>query len=525
MRVFRSAPVSRREFTSQLLRASAAALVAPALVRAQSDGPGIVMGGRPAASFGVMSGDVTADSAVIWSRTDQPARMLVEWSTTESFTETQRLTGPLTGPEADFTAKLLLRDLPAGERIFYRVRFEDAASKGAGEPVTGQLVTAPRDGRDVFFAWGGDTCGQGFGTNPEHNGMKTYAALREARPDFFVHSGDTIYADNPIGAGFRFADGSSWRNLVAHEKSKVAESLTEFRAAHRYNLFDENVRAFNATTPVFAQWDDHEVRNNWYPGQKLAEDPRYTEKDVNLLAARARQAFFDYQPVRPSSDSIIYRTVPRGPLCELFFLDLRSHRGPNTPNRQRELTAEAAFMGGTQLAWLKQALLASKATWKIICSDMPLALLVPDGSANWEAWANGDNGVPLGRELEIADLLRFMKTNGIRNTIWLTADVHYAASHYYHPARAKFTEFDPFWEFVSGPLHAGTFGPNPLDQTFGPEAKWNSRPAGAPSAGPHTVEQFFGTVRIDGKTKAATVTHFNRDGVKLQSHELPAQVG
>lgn len=521
MRAARPSRSTRRRFTAQILQASAAILGAPAWIRAQAVGPAIVPGTRPAVANGVMSGDVTADSAVLWSRTDRPARMIAEWSTTESFAQPQRLTGPLTGPEADFTAKILLSGLPAGERITYRVRFEDPDGRGTGEPVTGQLVTAPRDRREVFFAWSGDTCGQGFGTTPDRRGMKTYAALREARPDFFVHSGDTIYADNPIGDGFQFANGVSWRNLVAEEKSKVAETLAEFRAAHRYNLFDEHVRAFNATTSVFAQWDDHEVRNNWYPGQKLLDDPRYQEKDVNLLAARARQAFFDYQPVRPSQNRQIYRTVSRGPLCELFFLDLRSYRGPNTPNRQPQASPETAFLGDTQLGWLKQALLASQSTWKVICSDMPLALLVSDGSTNWEAFANGDAGVPLGRELEVADLLRFLKANRIRNVVWLTADVHYAASHYYHPAKAAFTDFDPFWEFVSGPLHAGTFGPNALDRTFGPEARWNSRPAGSATAGPHTPEQFFGTVRIDGRTQSATVTHYNRDGVKLWSMELP----
>ena len=38
-----------------------------------------------------------------------------------------------------------------------------------------------------------------------------------------------------------------------------------------------------------------------------------------------------------------------------------------------------------------------------------------------------------GRELEIADLLRFIKIAGITNTVWLTADVHYTAAHYYDP--------------------------------------------------------------------------------------------
>ena len=43
--------------------------------------------------------------------------------------------------------------------------------------------------------------------------------------------------------------------------------------------------------------------------------------------------------------------------------------------------------------------------------------------------------------------------------VWITGDVHYAAAHHYHPERARFTDFDPFWEFVAGPPHAGTFGP------------------------------------------------------------------
>ncbi len=107
-----------------------------------------------------------------------------------------------------------------------------------------------------------------------------------------------------------------------------------------------------------------------------------------------------------------------------------------------------------------------------------------------EAFAQGD-GPPRGRELEIADILRFIKTSGVVNTVWLTADVHYAAAHYYNPDKAQFQEFDPFWEFVSGPLHAGTFGPNELDNTFGPEVKFIKAPGpgkqNLPPIGRHAV--------------------------------------
>ena len=96
------------------------------------------------------------------------------------------------------------------------------------------------------------------------------------------------------------------------------------------------------------------------------------------------------------------------------MLDERSYRGPNTPNRQAALDDESAFLGAAQLRWLKQALQASRATWKVIASDMPISIVVPDLNSDvpkgtYEAWANGDHGAPLGRELELASLFGFIK--------------------------------------------------------------------------------------------------------------------
>ena len=113
-----------------------------------------------------------------------------------------------------------------------------------------------------------------------------------------------------------------------------------------------------------------------------------------------------------------------------------------------------------------------------MASSLPIGLVVGDGPGRFEAVANGDAGPPLGRELEIARLLRFIRDRRIDNVVWITGDVHYAAAHHYDPARARFTEFTPFWEFVAGPLHAGTFGPNALDPTFGPEVRFLGIPAG-----------------------------------------------
>jgi alkaline phosphatase D len=90
--------------------------------------------------------------------------------------------------------------------------------------------------------------------------------------------------------------------------------------------------------------------------------------------------------------------------------------------------------------------------------------------------------------------------------VWLTADLHYTAAHFYDPARARYPHFAPFWEFVSGPLHAGTFGPGTLDDTFGPQLKYvRAPPAGEFNLAPSAGMQFFGQVDIEGATGVMNV--------------------
>jgi len=479
---------------------------------------------RPAIPYGVQSGDITASQAVIWSRSERPARMIVEYATTESFRNAQRVVGPAAIEASDFTARVDLTDLPAGQQLFYRVTFQDLAdTKIYSAPVAGTLRTAPLARRDVLLAWGGDTVGQGWGINPEFGGMKLYEAMRRLDPDFFIHSGDNIYADGPLQAEVTLDEGEVWKNIVTPEKSKVAETLDEFRGNYRYNLLDENLRRFNAQVPQFVQWDDHETRNNWYPGQRLDDDNRYTVKSCDLLAARAKRAFLDYTPIRfdAADPERIYRAFRYGPWLEVLMLDERSYRGPNTANRQTVMSEETAFIGSAQVQWLKSRLLASRATWKVIASDMPIGVIVRDGKTAFENFANG-NGPALGRELELADLLRFIKHHKIKNVIWVTADVHYAAAHYYDPAQAQFTDFAPFWEFIAGPLNAGTNGPGELDNTFGPQVKFTGTPPGMKGNRPPSAGlQFFGTIKFDGRTKAATVALHNLEGKTLYRVDLP----
>jgi alkaline phosphatase D len=511
--------LSRRAF-NQLTLASAGSLTglslprrAPAAITAEAQ--------RPRLDWGVSTGEVTTDSAVIWSRTDRAAAMHLEVAADEKFSRIlQRHRGRDALQRSDFTSQFRIRKLPAGEHLWYRVRFESLEQPGVfSAPLTGHFRTAPQERRNIRFLWSGDTVGQGFGIDTSRGGMLTYKTMLEQQPDFFVHSGDTIYADNPLVESLTLDDGSTWHNLVTPEKSKVAETLDEFRGNFRYNHLDEHFRNFHAQVPVVVQWDDHEVLNNWYPGEIL-DDEQYSVKSVSLLAARARAAFFEYHPIRPSQTDRVYRRVPYGPDLDLFLLDMRSYRAANSPNDQPVPGPETAFLGDQQLRWIKRELTQSSARWKVICADMPIGLICRDG-ANFENMANG-NGPPLGRELEMASLLSHLRKHNVQNTIWITTDVHYAASHYYDPNRARFQDFLPFWEFVSGPLHAGNFGPNRLDDTFGPQVVFQSiRPGTKSRRPPSDGLQFFGRIDIDGQTGELTVSHYNVAGERLWEKAFP----
>jgi alkaline phosphatase D len=394
------------------------------------------------------------------------------------------------------------------------------------EPAAGHFRVPPANNSDVSFVWSADTVGQGYGINPDVGGMTIYEAMRKLSPDFFVHSGDTIYADGPLDAEKMLPDGKVWKNIVTEAKSKVAETLAEFRGVHSYNFLDDNLRRFNAEVPMIAQWDDHEVVNNWYWEKRLDADPRYKEKSVAVLAAYAQRAFREYMPLSGGLDAPMQlaRRFSFGPRLDLLRIDMRSFRGANGENRQTALGPDAAILGSAQLEWLKGALKDSKATWKIIAADMPLGLVVYDdyrSKTGSEAVANADDGPPLGRELEIADLLAFIKRESIRNVHWITADVHYAATHRYDPNRAQFADFLPFYEFVSGPLCAGGFGPNALDKTFGPEVVFQHvPPAGRVNLAPSEGSCHFGHIKIDGKTGAMTVTHRDASGGVLHAIDL-----
>ncbi|HWI85760.1 MAG TPA: alkaline phosphatase D family protein [Sphingomonas sp.] len=477
---------------------------------------------RPTMPFGVMSGDLLSDRAMIWAAADRPARMIVEWSRDPDFAQVVRRDGPLATAASGLTARLDLDGLPPGEALHYRVAFHDPDDARAIGPWTAGRLRLPGNGlRPIRFTFAGDEAGQGYGINPDLGGYRIYEAMRKLEPDLFIHQGDQIYADVPLEAEVALAGGGTWRNLMTPAKARIAASLDDFRGAFAYNLLDANKRRFLAEVPMFVQWDDHEVRNNWFPDKPLASGP-----GMRALASWSRQAMLDFNPMRVGRGATgIQRSFSMGPLLDVFLLDERSRKAPNAG--AAAIGPGAGIMEADQVTWLKRALRASTATWKLIASDMPLSLTVPDlnkdvAAGGIEAIANGRPGAPGGREAQIADLLAFIRRERIANTIWISADVHYAAAIHYHPDRAASGDFEPFWEIVAGPINAGTgnLTMNPLDPTFGPEMAFAAVPAPVPDNSPRAGLQFFGLGEIDPESRTLRIAIVNAAGEQLWSKDI-----
>lgn len=471
---------------------------------------------RPELTHGVASGDVSGQGAIVWCRADRPCRVIVDVDTSPAFGDLRRFVGPDALEPTDLTSRVPIHGLRPGQDVFYRVTLVDLADlRTTSAPVTGHLRTPDRGGReDVTLLWSADTAGQGFGINPDDGGMRTYRAMLREEPDLFVHCGDSVYADDPIPALKILSDGSVWRNRTNAAVARPAGSLRDYRARHLYNREDAHLRRFARHVAHVMLWDDHEVWNNWYPTEAHPSVDAF-EPGVPLRAAWGKRAFFEHNPVGVPLDSPhVWRRIAWGPLVDVIVLDMRCDRSSNLPDAARQ-----RLLGPEQLAWACRTLSESKAVWKVVATSLPLGMVIGDGRGV-DAAANGD-GPARGRELEVGRLLRHIRDERVRNVVFLTGDVHYAAALHYHPERARFRDFDPFWEFAAGPLHAGTFGGDPLDDTFGPElvfrrSSWDGVATGAPWDG----MQFYGRVHVDAGSRVMTVSFHDREGRRVWSREI-----
>ena len=446
----------------------------------------------------VACGDVQADETVIWVRGNFPASVTIEYANNKLFNSSKKINDLTITEPTDYTGKIMLKGLPSSQTIFYRAYFKNLKSPFNIEgPVVGSCKSANKNLSPIKFLWGSNIGTDGFGINNLWGGMKIFRTMLNRHADFTIFAGNIIYADTPLAASKTVDNNRVWHNIVTPEKQQVAEDISDFRGHFRYNLLDNNFRYFISNTAIYAIWNDHEFYNNWYPDE-IINDPRYKENNINVLVAKGKRAFFEYMPVARNSyaPDRIYRNIYYGPFLELFLLDLRSYRGSSNENTQEQKNAFTTLLGEDQLNWLKVSLRESRALWKIIVLAQPISFIIKDGRAAFDGIANID-GAPRGREIEFSEILTYLKENNIKNVLFLSGGVNFAAALYYDPAISKAADFNPFYEFLAGPLNGATEGLKKLDNTFGPELLFSkSADDDAHKLSPFDGFQFFGEVNI-----------------------------
>jgi alkaline phosphatase D len=392
---------------------------------------------------GVAAGDVQATSAVLWTRAENADKLVAEVSSSASGT-LQRIATE-TSRDRDFIVQVTATGLTPGTPYQYRFRGVDGVSE------TGTFTTPPDSATSapVRFAFSGDTDGTRDATGaPAYNEFEVLRAAAEDDPAFFLYLGDTIYAD----------------------KGEPATTLDAYRAKYRANREYEALSALLEHTPVVAMWDDHEVTDN-FAGRTV---------DPAMLDA-ARQAFRDWWIVTTSGDPYaLYRSLRWGKDVELIVLDTRSFRdapaadvcgddplpagaAPGTSETLRgvrEVAGLAAelppgcldalndparkMLGAEQTLFLLDRLRNSDATWKIVATSVPIQALLFQPYDRWEGYS-----------AERREILEFIRDNGIKNVVFVSADLH---ANIFGPVRINAS--DPAsivaYEAVAGPIAAET---------------------------------------------------------------------
>jgi alkaline phosphatase D len=346
--------MNRREFLKVLGLAGLGGLgelgCAPAFIRTHAD---------TGLSLCYVCGEVTEDSALVWLRAERGSRAALHYGKDPGLNQFASTELVSVDPDADSTAIIPLDKLDPATRYYYRA----VVPRKMPGPIA-SFVTAPRldDDAKVTFCFSGDS-------RDSYQPFMVMNAVQAQRPDFFMHLGDTIYADI----------------------NGTARHLPDFWAKYRRNRDDASTQGCLCETSVYATWDDHEVVNDYGPD--------------NPLAPIGRKAFLDYWPVRhrPGESQQIYRSFRWGKAAEIFILDGRQYRNP----------AKNTMLGRAQKRWLFDALAGSSATFKFIATAVPMA---GGGRDRWD-------GYPKERE----EILNFIKDRKIGGVVFLSADMHYAA--------------------------------------------------------------------------------------------------
>lgn len=335
-----------------------------------------------------------------------------------------------TSADVDHTVKIDVDGLAPSTTYYYS--FEVLDGEGAGsQSVVGTTRTAPGYDADIDrIRFGVVSC-----SNWESGYFGAYRHLSTRTDlDAIIHLGDYIYE-------YRTGEFAG-KNGVVREHDPVHEivSLADYRTRHGQYKSDPDLAAAHLGVPWICTWDDHESANDAYDGGAQNHQPE-TEGPWNVRKANSVQAYYEWMPVRAAGtpqNRHLYRRLRFGNLLELSMLDLRTYRSKQvSPTQGAEVDSpNRTITGADQMQWLTDGIVSSPTRWKIVGNPVMITpvLLPPLESEASRALTSllgiPEAGIPYmadpwdGYTADRKKLLGAIAANGVKNTVFITGDIH-----------------------------------------------------------------------------------------------------
>ncbi len=358
---------------------------------------------------GVASGDPLPNQVIIWTKVTPASKEAVEvvWkmATTKNFSGKVQTGRIKTDQSKNFTVKVDVMGLTPDTYYYYQF------SNGGKKSIIGRTRTAPDKPTDQLkFIIA--SC-----SNYEAGYFNAFGNIaKKENVNAVLHLGDYIYEYGPGTYG----DTTLNRK---HLPPNEIITLEDYRTRYSIYRLDKDLQNAHQMHPFITIWDDHEVANDSYEtgGENHQPDEEGSFADRKKAA---RQAYFEWLPVRENSGRKIYRKLSFGPLADLMMLDERLEgRSAQVDSLKHPdyLDETRSMLGAEQLTWFTQSLSESKATWKIIgnqviFSDLNMGPLFPKAPLNLDAW----DGYPI----EKKKILNHVQSEDLENILFVTGDTH-----------------------------------------------------------------------------------------------------
>ncbi|MEO1257450.1 MAG: alkaline phosphatase D family protein [Bacteroidota bacterium] len=283
-----------------------------------------------------------------------------------------------------------------------------------------------------------------------------FNALHEQRPDLMLWLGDNTYL----------------REVDWYTRTGFIHRYTHTRSL-------PELQPLLASTHHYAIWDDHDYGPN-------DSDRSFIHKD---LAKEIFELFWANPSYGlPGKEGITswFKFAD----MDFFLLDNRTFRNPN-----RRVSGDQVLLGEDQMEWLIDALVASRAPFKLVC----IGGQVLNPRKKFESYAN------LCPE-ERTYLLKRISEEGVKNVVFLTGDVHHSEL-----SKLELSSGSVVYDLTVSPLTSGVYeadGDNSLLEE-----------------GTVVNERNFGIIEFTGPRteRVMTMRIFNSDGEEKWSREIQSE--